>query len=162
MNSQIRELVKNENAVLVFDVDGVLAAYEYGERNHNACKDNEWDEYLKTNNTYESARPLITIQKWLVEHGNIDRTYVCTASANESEFMKKADFVVRNYPIKRENIFMTLERNEKLEVLKRIHETCYPGLGDEMIIMIDDTTEVLTNIQEHSEYSTAHISSFID
>lgn len=153
--------MENEESVLVFDVDGVLAAYEYGEYNHNACRDEDWNDYLKTNNVYADARPLVTLQKWLSKYGNPERIFVCTNSADESEFKKKADFVTSNYPIKKENILMAKNSLDKLNVIKEIHTLYFPTLDEKKIIMIDDTAKVLTNIQENSGYSTAHISSFI-
>ena len=40
--SRIKELLKDNNSVLVFDVDGVLAVLEFGERNHFGLNDEEW------------------------------------------------------------------------------------------------------------------------
>ena len=68
MKDKLWDILTSEKAVIIWDVDGVLAAYEYGERNHNVCLDSEWDEYLKEYDVYETARPLATLQKWMTEH----------------------------------------------------------------------------------------------
>ena len=34
--SKIREIINDENSILVFDIDGVLATMEWGEYNHFA------------------------------------------------------------------------------------------------------------------------------
>lgn len=162
MKSRIMELLKDKKSVVVFDVDGVLAAYEYGERNHNACLDSEWDEYLKTNDAYAKARPLVTLQRFLAEYKSRDQIFACTQAANEKEFEKKAAFVVRNYPIDRENIYMVESKPDKLNMLRKIHKEFFADLDEQYIIMVDDTIAVLTNIQENSGYSTAHITSFIE
>jgi len=160
--SKINELLKNPNAVFVFDVDGVLAAYEYGNYNHNACYDREWDEYLKEHNVYASARPLKTLKDFMNQYVSEDRRFVCTTASDEDEFNLKADFVISNYHIDKSHIYMVNNQKEKLDVLKKIHQTYFPDLDDKLIVMVDDTVKVLTNIQEHSNYSTVHISSFIE
>lgn len=38
MNKRFAHLLKKETTV-VFDVDGVLAAFEFGELKHNGCRD---------------------------------------------------------------------------------------------------------------------------
>ena len=38
----------------------------------------------------------------------------------------------------------------------------HKDIPDEKIIMIDDTPEILCDIQDNTNYSTAHISSFLD
>jgi hypothetical protein len=159
--SKIMDLMKDKDAVLVFDVDGVLAAYEYGEYHHNACRDEDWPEYRKLHRTYEHARPLVTLQNFLAEYGNSDRTFVCSQADDEDELNDKMKFVTSNYPIKAEHVYIAKSKEDKLNVLKKIHDVFFPDLDDKMIVMIDDTAKVLTNIQDNSGYSTAHITSFV-
>ena len=44
--NRIKELLNDEESVLVFDVDGVLAVLEFGERNHYYFSDEEWDKFV--------------------------------------------------------------------------------------------------------------------
>ena len=37
-----------------------------------------------------------------------------------------------------------------------------PNVPDEKIILIDDTAEILCDVQDNTNYSTAHVSSFLD
>lgn len=159
--SKIEKLLKSKDAVLIFDVDGVLAAYEFGKRNHNACNDEDWQKLFEESSVYENIRPIKTIKKWLKKYGNPDRTFVCTKSYTDAETEDKVKFVTKNYPIKTENVFAVKTDDEKLEVLKKIHNDIFPDTKEKYIIMIDDTINVLSNIQENSNYSTAHISSFM-
>ena len=94
MREKLREILTNEDKVIIWDVDGVLAAYEYGERNHNACLDLEWDEYLKEHDVYETARPLATLQRWMAEHASSKRMFVCTTASNMEEFKRKAKKII--------------------------------------------------------------------
>ena len=159
--SKVKNIMKSKNAVLIFDVDGVLAAYEFGKRNHNACSDEEWQKMFEDGSVYKNARPIKTIKKWLKKYSNTDRVFVCTKSYTEAETEDKVRFITENYPIKTENIFAVKTDEEKLDVLKKIHTDIFPDLKEKYIVMIDDTISVLSNIQENSNYSTVHISSFI-
>ena len=160
--SKIMDLINDENAVIIWDVDGVLAAYEYGERNHNAVSDAEWIEYLRQHHTYENARPLTTIQKWMADHGNPERMYVCTKVEDGYELKQKVKFVTKNYPIKKENIYHSKKDDHgKLTCINGL-KLKYPGLEDKYFIMVDDSVSVLNWIQENSNFSTMHISSFME
>ena len=46
--------------------------------------------------------------------------------------------------------------------MNKIKYTQYPDLEDKKLVMVDDTIEVLSNIQDNSGYSTAHISTFMN
>lgn len=164
--SRVRELLINPISVLVFDVDGVLASYEYGDHNHNACRDDEWMKYVCSHKPYRKARPLKTIQnflKYLQTSGfDLNRVFVCTQCFGEEELTEKKYFVVNNYPISIANIYKVGSEEEKLTVLNFIHDSFFPDVPDENIIMIDDTAAVLTHIQNNSGYSTVHISTFME
>lgn len=161
MKDTLWNVLMNEKAVIIWDVDGVLAAYEYGVRNYNACPDSEWEEYLKSHKVYEKARPLATLQKWMAEYTNPNRLFVCTTASDMEEFKKKAAFVIRNYPIKESSVFMVKDQSEKLNVIRMIHNTYFPELDEQYIVVVDDTVKILTQVQENSGYTTVHISSFI-
>lgn len=162
MESNIMELMKEKKSVIVFDVDGVLGAFEFGEHNHNGCLDCDWDAYIQKNNPYETIRPIKTIQNWIRIHKNPSQIFVCAASGSDLENEQKKKFVLRYYDVPESHIYMVRSKPEKLNVLKQIHETYFPGLDSSRIIMVDDTIKTLTFIQENSGYSTAHISSFIE
>ena len=56
---------------------------------------------------------------------------------------------------------MAKNQSEKLGIIRRIHDTYFPGLEDPYIVVVDDTVKILTQVQENSGYSTVHISAFI-
>lgn len=161
MSNIIETIYKDEKSVLVFDIDGVLAKYEYGDHNHNICSDEEWDSnaeyYSKL--MYEQAQPVKLFQHLINDIRAGKNVYACSvASADESKAKKK--FVLRNYSIPEENIILVQNKMDKLQALNNIKEQ-YPGLPDSKIILIDDTVKVLTHVQDNSDYSTCHISSFL-
>lgn len=158
--SKIWDILDADDSIIVFDIDGVLAAYEYGMYNHNACKECEWNDYIKHHNSYENARPLSILQSFIAKKGK-DKVFVCSV-ASENERNPKIDFVVNNYKIEKTHIYFVDAKNEKLNTLHQIHHLYAPDLPDFKIIMVDDTIEVLTHIQDNSNYSTVHISSFME
>ena len=89
------------------------------------------------------------------------RIYVITTvgSNNEGEF--KRDFVNKYYGILKENVYYVNKNRDKTSVLLKIKEK-YPQLNSKKIVMIDDTVDILNEIMEKTDFSTAHISSFLD
>lgn len=162
IKSKIIELMEEKDSVIVFDVDGVLGAFEFGKHNHNGCLDCDWEGFIQEKDPYETIRPIKTIQEWILIHKDPSKIFVCAASASDLEDRQKTKFVVDHYGIPRNNIFMVRSKEKKLDVLKQIHNAYFPELDESKIIMVDDTIKTLTYIQESSGYSTAHISSFIE
>ena len=144
--SRIWDILNANDSVVIFDIDGVLAAYEYGIYNHNACRECEWNDFVLHNDMYRKARPLKVLQDYIKRKGT-DRVYVCSL-AYENEKGPKRKFVEK--------------KSDKLEIMNKIKYTQYPDLEDKKLVMVDDTIEVLSNIQDNSGYSTAHISTFMN
>ena len=160
--SRIKELLNDKNSILVFDVDGVLALLEFGERTHYEMNDELWKEANEKGvNYYTEDKVSKKMQKFL-KNKNMDNIYVITTvldTSKEGEFKK--EYVNKYYNIKKENVIYVKNNTEKTPTIIKIKEK-YPKLLDEQIIMIDDTTDILSNIMEHTNFSTAHISSFLD
>lgn len=158
--NKIYDLLKNKKSVIAFDVDGVLAVIKFGERNHFVT-DEEWENITKNNiNTY-TEDIISNKMKDFISTRNMDNIYVITKVNNENEYNQKVDFCSKFYNIKRENVFYVKREEEKAGVLQKIKEN-YKELPDENIIMVDDTTDVLTDVMEKTSFSTAHISLFLD
>ena len=158
--SRIWDILNANDSVVIFDIDGVLAAYEYGIYNHNACRESEWFDYINSNETYKKARPIKVLQDYIKRKGT-DRVFICS-QANENEKEQKCKFVEKNYGIDVLHIYFVKQKADKLKIIDEIKDTFYPNLEDRKIIMVDDTIDVLSNIQDNSGYSTAHISTFMD
>ena len=158
--SKIKELLKDKDSVIAFDVDGVLAKIEFGENTH-FVNDVHWNYILKNNmNTYTEDKVSKKMQDF-IKTKNIDNIYVITKVNHENEYIQKIDYCNKFYNIKKENIFYVKEDSEKAKVLLKIKEN-YKELEDEKIIMVDDTTNVLTDVMNNTNFSTAHISTFLD
>ena len=56
--TKLMEYLLEPQTVVVFDIDGVLAVYEFGDLSHSACPDEDWEDYVRTNNPKTSSRPV--------------------------------------------------------------------------------------------------------
>ena len=157
--SKIKELLKAEDSVLVFDVDGVLAVCEFGEHTHFALTDEEWDALYKDGKSLYSEDKVSHKMQSFLKSKDMSRIYVITASGTSNEGEDKKNFASKFYNIPKENIYYVDRDSSKLDI--KIKEK-YPELEDHKLIMIDDTCSVLNEIMENSSFSTAHISSFLD
>ena len=158
--NKIHEIINDEKAVLVFDIDGVLAKLEYGEYTHYNVNDEEWAKALENGGSFYTDDLAFNYFKNFFKKKNMDNIYVATQVMNQIEADQKIDFVYRNYNIKKENVFVTKTTDEKLDILGKIKKM--KDVDDKYIVMIDDTVSVLNNIMDNSNFSTMHISSFID
>ena len=159
--SKIKELLKDNNSILVFDIDGVLALLEFGEYNHYYSSDEDWDEFVNNdNNLYTEDKVSKKMQEFL-KNKDKNKIYVITAIGVNKEGEYKKEFVSKYYGIYAKNVYYVDRSKDKVSTLNEIREK-HPEVNDYQIVMIDDTPDVLTDIQEHTGYSTAHISSFLD
>lgn len=159
--AKIKELLKDNNSVLVFDVDGVLAVMEWGTYNHFDLNDDEWTkECAEGVNTYTEDKVCKKIKEFLRDK-DMNRIYVITRVGNNNEGEFKREFVNTYYNIPKENVYYVEDNAEKKNVLFKIKED-YPELENSKIVMIEDTVDVLNDIMENTNFSTVHISSFLD
>lgn len=159
--SEISNIINDKDSILVFDVDGVLAKLEFGKYNH-FMSDEEWENAnLNGINCYDESKVIKKMQDFLKTR-NMDNIYVATVvTCGDDEGMNKIEYLVKYYGIHKENIYYVPSNNDKLEVMLKIKEK-YPNISPRSIVLIDDTIEILNNIMNSSEFTTAHISSFID
>jgi len=159
--SKIKELLKEKNSVLVFDVDGVLALLEFGEYNHYYMSDEDWDNFVnEDNNLYTEDKVSKKMQAFLKDKDK-SKIYVITAIGVNKEGEYKKEYVSKYYGIKPENVYYVDRNNDKVSKLIEIKKK-HPEIEDYKLVMIDDTPDILTDIQETTDFSTAHISSFLD
>lgn len=159
--SKIKELLNDNESVLVFDVDGVLAIMDFGEYNHYILSDEEWDRAnIEGKNFYTNDRVSKKMQNFLLKK-DMNRIYVITRSITSNEFEFKKEYLNKYYNIIKENIFFVKNDFDKKDKLKLIKEK-YQNLENYKIVMIDDTVSILSDIMENTNFSTSHISSFLD
>lgn len=157
----IRNIIQHlilPNVIVVFDVDGVLAPYEFGILSHS-MSDEEWNAIVKNgSNPYDRISASRKMKKFISEK-DIKKVYVCSKCTVEEEDGKRK-FVQENYGILPENIFFVREQKDKIKVLKHIEEI--ENVCDQNIAIIEDTVKTLDEIRKNGNYITVHVSSFVD
>ncbi len=159
--SKIKEILNDKDSVLVFDVDGVLAIMEWGEYNHYGEDDETWTNMYKEG-TYLYTEKYVSkrMQKFL-EDKDKSRIYVISKVFTEHELEDKKAFLEKYYNIDRNHVYSVRNNPEKIDILNDIKEK-HPEIDDHHLVMIDDTVDILTGVMVRTNYSTAHVSSFLD
>lgn len=156
--SKITDYLLKDDVIVVMDVDGVLAPYEFSELSHSMT-DDEWDRLVASGESpYKDVRPIKLMQKFIQKKG-IDKVYTCSKSPS-SEIPGKRAFIKNNYNLPDDNIYFTLEKTEKLTVLQTLQQKL--GLKPSQIAIVEDTVKTLDYIRAHSDFVTVHVSSFME
>lgn len=155
--SEMLDFLAEEETRVVFDIDGVLAIYEFG-LSHSACPDDEWQDYIRTNDPYATMRPAWQFQRF-IERKRPECVYACSVGEPYEAECKRA-FVLRNYAIPEENILIVSNKQEKLDSLRRIQQQT--GLPEQRIALVEDTVKTLNMVYETTDFTTVHVSSFFD
>lgn len=122
--------------IVVFDIDGTLVAYDYGDGRHSM---EGWEESFsdKENNPYAKAKGIHIFQK-IIEAIGAENVYACSV-ADDYELKAKSDFVTREYGVSKEHHLFCHKKEEKIALLKKIKDE-YPGW---QIVFVDDTVGTL-------------------
>jgi hypothetical protein len=154
MTPAILELI-DLKVPIVFDIDGCLAPYEFGDGFHNICSNDNWDSYIEFYDPYESIVPSKTLQD-LIKHLGTENVWVCSRVSSKREQDIKIKFCKEKYGIPEDHVKFVTEKLEKLIVIQQLKPK------DAEIICVEDSIDTLDYIQEHdSKIHTVHISSFL-
>lgn len=159
-NLTLNDILEDSRTIYVFDIDGTLSRFAYGKRNHSVCRSEEWSSQSNYSNLYQHVPSIRSMQRFI---GMLDKEKVFINSKAESrkEVLEKIEFCEKHYNIKQSNMYFALESNEeKLEILNKIKEKT--GVDEEYIILVDDNVAILDYIYENSNFTTVHISYFLD
>lgn len=159
--SKIKEVLNDDESVLVFDIDGVLAVMEWGEYTHYGEDDETWTKMYENNTNFYTEDFVCKRMQEFLKDKDKSKIYVITKAFCKNEEEDKKNFVNTFYGIPKEHVYAVKNNLDKTGVLINIKKE-YPGLSEHKLVMIDDTVEVLTDIMEKTGFSTAHISSFLD
>lgn len=154
MTSIVSYLLEPQTAI-VFDIDGVLAAYEFGDLCHAAFPDGDWEAYVREHDPYATARPIALIQR-LVERKGPELSFACSVAAPYEEAGKRG-FVCRNYGIPADHVRMVREKADKVAFLEEVAAGL--DLPQRRVAIVDDTVKTLDAIATSSEFVTVHVSS---
>lgn len=154
--SKIMDFLLQPDTIIFFDVDGVLAPYEFGKLRH-CIGDYEWKQRLEAGeDLYSMISPIKLLQAFIKRKGT-DNIYVCSKAAPE-EYESKKKFCHEGYGIPMDHIFLTSSKKTKVSILKKFAKDRM--IPEEKIAMVEDTVETLDMIGLYSHCATVHISSF--
>lgn len=159
--SNINELLKDKNNVLVFDVDGVLAKMEWGSHNHYELDDEAWTKICEEGKNFYTQDCVCKKMQSFLSDKNMDKIYVITKVGNNNEGNFKKEFVNKYYNIPQENVYFVekdIDKKTKLNEIKMINKE----IEADRIVMVEDSVNVLNDIMDNTNFSTVHISSFLD
>lgn len=149
-------LLKKE-VIVVFDVDGVLAPYEFGDKKH-CISDEKWDEMLeKEIDVYSSVQPIKVLQKFIKIKGT-ENVYVCSVSSIK-EYDSKVAFCMKKYSIPEDHIMLVKHKTDKVSFLDALSKKM--NLSHNKIALVEDTVETLEQVAK-LDFCTVHISSFFN
>lgn len=145
----------------VFDIDGTLGVYMFGDIRHSACDDSLWEQFVLENRPYtNSVAAIPQLQKFIAQktRENADSVHVCSVSQS-FEKEDKCNFIVQQYPtIMYDNIHFVDSKSEKIELL---HSLVERTKDEEKIAIVDDTIKTLDMIYGQSKFITVHNSVFM-
>ncbi|MDO4503129.1 MAG: hypothetical protein Q4D06_08095 [Coriobacteriia bacterium] len=154
--SPILAHLADPQTAVVFDVDGVLALYEFGPLQHAAEVEGDWEAYVRANDPYAAVPPAPPIQRFVAAKDPA-KVFACSVAADYEEPGKR-DFVLRHYSIPAQNVIMVREKAEKIAALERIAQE--QGLEHIQVALVEDTVKTL-DAAAAAGFSTCHVSSFL-
>lgn len=158
MSKKLIEELSSNGMVVVFDVDGVLAPYEWGFKKH-CMSDEEWTTILESGeDMYSHVKPIKCMQDF-IKNKRIEDVYVCS-KAEKAELKSKMDFCTREYGIKKDHIKCVQHKTDKVLFLDELLEKL--NTFPEKIAIVEDTVETLNEIANTRHYYTVHVSSFFE
>lgn len=156
MTKTIEHLL-SPDIIVVFDVDGVLAPYEWGENYKHCMSDEEWDNRLADGeDIYAKIHPLKIFQAFIMGKGP-DKCYVCSKTGTAEKESKRK--FIKQYEIADDHIHFVKNKADKIKVLDEIQKQL--NIPAKNIAIVEDTVETLDNIAAARDYMTIHISSFL-
>ena len=156
--TKLMEYLLEPQTVVVFDIDGVLAVYEFGDLSHSAGPDEDWEDYVRTHDPNASSRPVPQIQRFIKDKG-IDHVWACS-QASDVEAPGKRAFVTRCYELAPSHVVTVAQKAEKVGFLRQLAQKLESPARRVAIVV--DTVKTLDLIGQETDCVTVHVSSFFD
>lgn len=135
-----------EKCTVLFDMDGVLCEYRYG----------EGSKILKGDtNVYLSKRPIQTVIKFLKECLDIGNDcFIITSCVTKKQFNAKIDWISKNIPFFSSNrVYCVFHSDFDSRIEKKINKICeIAKIGKtQKYYVIEDTHEILSKLYALNE-----------
>nr|MCR5775586.1 HAD family acid phosphatase [Lachnospiraceae bacterium] len=156
--SKIWELMHQKDTVVIFDVDGTLTSYSYGE--YHAHHELDYTPRFREVNIYADCRRLAPIYEYIREHGT-DRIF-CISREPHGHEKWKSEMLGRLYGIPESHCFYTLNTDEKPAIAKHIVDVYFPEISPKSVICMDDNDVTLGQYMKETDFCTAHPMIFME
>lgn len=159
MASMMRNILENPSTAVIFDVDGTLTDYAYGETHAQLELDFSDRERADATNIYDdSCRRIKTMRRYIQSHG-IGMIACLSVEATHREHWK-LEMLRRNYGIPSDRVFFVRSSEEKVAKAKEIAEMLFDAATD--VVMVDDDISTLARFQQETDILTATPMIFMD
>lgn len=142
-------LLDMKDDIVVFDLDGVLARYNFGELGRKMYGEHEWVAMNMELDMYAYIQRTHLFDHFIHEN-NPDDMYVLSTAFSSFEQANKIEFISREYSnIKKEKIYFVSRDEYKIDVLKELRNI-YDNMGktDKRIVFIEDSAKILGTVED--------------
>ncbi len=156
--NQVFAYINDNDCPIIFDFDGTLSSYNYGEYtcHHDLDTPENEEEFILAHIYKNAAKPIPVIQQFLRDKNPSD-IYVLSCEPHGQEEDKQY-FAEKYYGIPRKNCYFVKAREEKVEKLKELRSR----FEESTPVYIDDDENVLRLVEKQTDYITAHITLFFE
>lgn len=137
-----------QNDILVFDIDGVLARFNFPTFGKKVYDGHDWVTQNIRFDMYSFIEKTNLFDELIASKDSMD-IYVLSEAKCSYEQHSKIDFIDREYPnIREDNIIFVGDQKYKIDVLKELRNI-YDSVDktDKRIVMIEDTLEVMVAVE---------------
>ena len=156
--NKVWELLNRDDTVVLFDVDGTLTSYNYGE--YHAHHELDFTPEFRDVNIYADCKRLIPMYNYIQKHGT-DRIF-CISKEPHGHEKWKSEMLGRLYGIPESHCYYTLEYDEKPALAERIVNEHFGDFPPEKVVCIDDSDVTLGMYMKQTKFCTAHPMIFME
>ena len=136
-----------KNDIVIFDVDGVLGKFDFGELGFKILEKEEWLKFNMECDAYAYVQKTSFFDEFIKKHPYVMALSVACCSFEQDN---KVRFILKNYPtIQREDIMFVSEDCLKVEVLKQLRINLdKAGLHNKRLVLIEDTSRIMGSVEK--------------
>lgn len=138
-----------KNDIIVFDIDGVLAKYDFGTLGGKIFTEHEWIQRNMQKDMYKFIQRTHLFDELIQEKDSND-LYILSTAFSSFEQNNKIEFLGREYgKFREDNIYFVARDEYKVDILKELREI-YDKEGKlyKRIVLIEDSVQIMASVEE--------------